>query len=132
MFLARVLLWLLGMCSVAVVVGWWQFRRLVRNDTTALLAGDTPLVGAEQMRQQWDRLPEPVRRYLRYAITDSAPDIRTAYLTHDGSFRTAPSQPWFKIRGEELFTTGRPGFVWNATISPLPILWIEARDRLSR
>jgi hypothetical protein len=130
MFVARVLVWLLAICSVGIIIGWWRFRALVTDDTRELLVCDTPSVGPEQLRLRWDSLPDPVQRYLRYAITENAPAIRTAHLTHDGLFRTAPNQRWFGIRGEELFTTGQPGFVWNAMIRPIPMLWIEARDRL--
>lgn len=75
-------------------------------------------------------LPEPVRRYLRYAIPLGAPAIRTVHLSHDGFFRLKLGSPWLPIHGEQYFTVGRPGFVWNATIRMKPLLWIEARDRL--
>jgi hypothetical protein len=41
-----------------------------------------------------------------------------------------PNQKWLAIRGEEYFTVAVPGCVWNATVRPAPLLWIEARDLL--
>jgi hypothetical protein len=84
------------------------------------------------MRLRWDRLPEPIRRYLRYATLPNSPAIRTAHLKHDGFFRTKRDQRWFRIKGEEDFTVATPGFVWKAKIWPFPLIWISARDLLDR
>jgi hypothetical protein len=51
-------------------------------------------------------------------------------LRHGGWFRTSPKQRWLAIKGEEYFTVGEPGFVWQATVRLAPLLWIEACDRL--
>ena len=51
-------------------------------------------------------------------------------VRHDGFFRLKPNSPWLPIHGEQYFTVGRPGFVWNAIIRMKPLIWIEARDRL--
>lgn len=75
-------------------------------------------------------LPEPVRRHLRFAVREGTPAIVTARLQHDGFFRTKPGQRWLPIDGEQYFTTAAPGFVWHATVRPLPLMWIEARDCL--
>jgi hypothetical protein len=52
------------------------------------------------------------------------------HLRHDGFFRLKLDSPWLPIRGEQYFTVGRPGFVWNATIRMKLFFWIEVRDRL--
>ena len=87
-------------------------------------------VGPAERRARWAGLPDPVRRYLQYAVADSAPPIRTAHLRHGGTFRTAPDASWFPIEGEQYFTVGTPGFVWHAILRPVPFFWIEARDRV--
>jgi len=87
-------------------------------------------VGRDQLNLRWDCLPQPVRRYLRYAVPAGAPAIRTARLKHDGFLRTAPGSRWFRVVGEEYFTVANPGFVWKASIRPGSLVWIEALDRL--
>jgi uncharacterized protein DUF6544 len=87
-------------------------------------------VGTRELRARRDSLPDPVGRYLRYAISDGAPAISTVRMKHGGTFRTKPDQRWFTIKGQQYFTAAQPGFVWNASIWPLPFLWIEARDCL--
>jgi hypothetical protein len=71
-----------------------------------------------------------VRRYLQFAIQPGAPATRTIRLEHGGTFRPKPEQRWLPIRGVEYFTAATPGFVWSASISPAPLAWIDARDRL--
>jgi hypothetical protein len=106
-----------------------RFRTLVAADVAQLLTDQAPQAGSAQLSERWDTLPEPARRYLRYAISEGAPSIATARLKHDGFFRTKPGK-WLAIEAEEYFTVGKPGFVWNATVRPAPFLWIEVRDCL--
>lgn len=120
----------LSVVAIAVLVGRWRFRTRVRADIVALLAAPPPVVGPNELTFREASLPDPVRRYLRYAIPAGAPAIRTVHLRHGGFFRTKPNAPWLPIRGEQYFTVGRPGFVWNATVRMKPFLWIDARDML--
>jgi hypothetical protein len=107
-----------------------RLRSRVSAEVTTLFSGAARSIGAEQLAARYDGLPEPVRRYLRYAVSAEAPATRTARLKHDGFFRMKPNQKWLAIRGEEYFTVAVPRFVWNATVRPAPLLWIEARDLL--
>jgi hypothetical protein len=91
---------------------------------------DKTIVGPNQLRARFNTLPEPVRRYLRYAIREDAPAIRTARLEHRGKFRTGPNERWLAIKGTQHFTVGEPGFIWNATVLPLPFISVRARDSL--
>jgi hypothetical protein len=107
-----------------------RFRTVVARKVTQLLSTAPPPLGPDQLSARGDSLPAPVRRYLRYAVPEGVPAIRTAHLKHDGFFRTRPSQRWLPIQGEEYFTVAEPGFVWHATVRPASLLWIEACDSL--
>jgi len=127
------LLWIV--CSLAAVVltplvGRYRFRKRVARDVTTLLSTTMSSVGPQQLADRLASLPEPVQRYLRFAIEDGAPAIRTVGVEHGGAFRTKPEQGWFPIRAVEYFTAAVPGFVWSATIKLAPLAWIDARDRL--
>jgi len=75
------------------------------------------------------RIPAPVRRYLKNAIPDGYPIIRTVELTHEGFFKTAPNKDWSPIKGEEYFSTDPPAYLWIGNLQPSPILWLKARDK---
>jgi hypothetical protein len=124
----------LAVLAIAVFIGRWRFRARVAADVSELLSSPAPAVGPSELAAREASLPEPVRRYLSYAIPAGAPAILTVHLRHEGFFRTKPNAPWLPIRGEQYFTVGRPGFVWNATVRMRPffwpLFWIDARDRL--
>ena len=111
-------------------MGRRRFRALVADDIARLFSASTAAVGPDQMTARWDSLPDPVRRYLRFAVPQNVPSIRTVRLRHDGFFRPNPGPRWFAIQGEQYFTLDPPGFVWHANIRMLPFLWVEARDCL--
>jgi hypothetical protein len=101
-----------------------------RECLTGLFSSASGFVGPDELRARRNALPEPVRRYLQYAIGDGAQAIRTVRMQHGGHFRTKPDQRWLAIKGQQYFTAAQPGFVWKASIRPVPFLWIDARDCL--
>jgi len=120
----------LGVAALSILVGRLRFRSRVTVEIRTLFSKASASVGPVQLKARWDALPEPVRRYLRCAIIKDAPAIRTARMKHGGWFRTKPDQRWLPIEGEQYFTAAKPGFVWNASVRPAPLVWIEARDHL--
>lgn len=119
-----------GLGAAVPALGRARFGRLVRQDVETLFESATLRVGRAEAAAAWGTLPPPVQRYLQFAAGDSAPDIRTARLRHDGLFRTSPDAKWLDIDGREYFTTATPGFVWHARVRAAPGIWIEARDAL--
>jgi hypothetical protein len=113
-----------------VMVGRQRFGALVTRDVKALYSNPGPGVGPEEVAARRAALPEPVQRYLRYALRDATPELRTVRILHGGSFRTKPDAPWSPIEGEEYFTVGKPGFVWAARMEASRFLWIGVRDRV--
>jgi hypothetical protein len=120
----------LGVVVLVALAGRWHFQASIGDDVERLFGGAAAAVGPEDLRRRRDDLPEPIQRYLGYAIGEGARAVRTVRLRHDGEFRTGPDKGWLHIEGEEYFATARPGFVWDARVWPLPGVWIEARDRL--
>src|SRR3984893_14528002 len=122
-------------CSLAAIVltplaGRDLLRKRVARDVTTLLSTTMSSVGPQQLAARRDSLPEPVRRYLGYAIEDGAPATRTVRLEHGGTFRPKPEQRWLPISGVEYFAAATPGFVWSASVRPAPLAGIGGRDRL--
>jgi hypothetical protein len=102
-------------------------RALFAREAASIARAALPAVGSEQLKARWDSLPEPVQRYLRFAVAATPPAIRTAHLRHDGGFRPSPNMRFLPIRGEECFAVGEPGFTWTARVRG-PLYWIDARD----
>jgi hypothetical protein len=64
---------------------------------------------------QLQGLPAPVQRYFRHVIKEGQPYISYVRLMHDGQFKTTPEKDWVKIKGEQYFTTAKPGFIWKGS-----------------
>lgn len=132
MFLTIVisLLVILGVMWVSAFMGRRRFHALIMTEVGELFARADNGIDSRQIAVRRESLPDPVQRYVRYAILQNASTARTARLLHGGLFRTNPKGRWLPITGQEFFTIGEPGFIWNATVSLLPFIWVEARDRL--
>jgi hypothetical protein len=59
---------LFGVAALVAIVGRRRFGARVTEDVTTLFSHAGASVGSEQLSTRWDALPEPVRRYLRYAM----------------------------------------------------------------
>src|SRR5262245_20331437 len=99
-----------------------------KNDTEVFF--DAKELGPAEREARWNKFPEPVRRYLQYAIRPDAPAIKRVQLKHGGTFRMSPNQRWLSIKGNQHFSVGEPGFIWNARVRPWPFISIQARDSL--
>lgn len=80
--------------------------------------------------------PEPVRKYLEYALGEEQPNIKCVRLKQSGYFRFLPTTPgssaspgdptaWKKLSGEAYVSVGRPGLAWSATIQLSPFSWVR-------
>jgi hypothetical protein len=64
---------------------------------------------------QLTNLPKPVQRYFRHVLREGQPYINHVRLTHGGQFKTGLEKKWIRIRGEQYFSTVKPGFIWKGT-----------------
>lgn len=83
--------------------------------------------------KQIESLPEPVKRYFKYAIPEGKKYISYLRLKHHGSFKTGVGKDWVNIEGEQYFTAQPPGFVWIGKTKKFKAidLYIENTGNLS-
>lgn len=62
-------------------------------------------------------LPEPVQHYFKHVLKEGYPYISYVRLTHEGQFKTGQNRNWINIKGEQYFTTEKPGFIWKGKAS---------------
>lgn len=75
-----------------------------------------------------DRLPAPVRRYLRMALTDGQPLIAQARFAQAGAIRTSAAGRWMDFTARQLVSPSAPGFLWNARIAAMPLVHLRVID----
>jgi hypothetical protein len=81
----------------AELAGHRAFTRLVRRDTQVLQARSAPTRAGVVTEQMPAGLPDPVRRYVRYAGVAGKPLPRTIRLHQKGKMRPGPGQPWMPL-----------------------------------
>ena len=72
--------------------------------------------------------PEPVARYASYAVGENRDPVGCVHIRHSGRIRYGKTGRWMNMGGEAFFSLATPGFVWRATITYFPGIWLEAFD----
>ncbi len=83
-----------------------------------------PLVTEEMLAG----LPEPARRYLRYAGVVGKPLVDTVRLRQRCRMRPGPGMPSFPLVAEQWYTVDPPGFIWDATVPVEGLPLVRGRD----
>ncbi len=109
--------------------GAWRWS----SATAALIArldnGDIAPVARRYSQADLSSLPAPVQRYFRAALTDGQQIVSGVTLTQSGTFNLGTAAPqWKPFTATQRFTTGRPGFVWDATITMFPSVPVRVVD----
>ena len=124
---------LIGSLTTAVaVVGSRRFAGLVRADIESLIAGAGLPRDGVVTEEMLGELPEPARRYLRYAGVVGRPFVGTVRLTQIGQIQVAAGQPWFPLHAEQHFSIQPPGFVWQAVVPAEALPLLRAKDSFLR
>ncbi len=72
--------------------------------------------------------PEPVSRYLAWALGMNTDPVGCVHIRHTGRIRYGKTGRWMNVRGGAFLSLGTPGFVWHAKIAYIPGIWIDAFD----
>ena len=116
-----------GLCATALG-RLAQQRRIAREiaDLHGAVAGPNRGVVTDA---ELEPLPEPVRRWLRWAQVPGTTVPRTVRLTQEGTFRLREDQGWMPFTATQHYTTDPPAFVWSTTMQMMPLVSLSGRDR---
>ena len=100
--------------------------RLVEELKHPVLAQETTKVTF----RGFDQLPEPVARYLRLALKEGQPLIRSVRIKQVGNLRGAERRRagWMPFRAVQSSSALRPAFVWDAQIRASRLMPMRVRD----
>jgi hypothetical protein len=104
------------------------FQRRIATEIDELLTDARPAAVASVRPADLDRLPEPVRRWLRYSQVVGTQRPATVRLQQEGDFQMN-GKGWLPFRAEQYFTTNPPGFLWKASIRMAPLVSVVGRDQ---
>lgn len=123
---------------VGAIVGLVLFNtlrvdRLHERLASDLVAGARDDPGGRFEPAALDGLPAPARRYFETVLEEDRPYVRSVRLEQRGEFRLGdPEWSWRPMEATQQFTVDPPGFVWSATVSPLPFVPVRVLDAYDR
>ena len=106
-----------------------SLQRSVEDEISVLSRSAEETVPAPILPEQIAAFPEPVRRYLAYAIPADRGPARFVRMKQTGEFRTDPAGEWMPLDAEQYFSAGVPGFIWHAKIRANALFRIDVRDK---
>ena len=120
---------LIALYAGLTAFGAWRWneatRGLVARLDASRVAGDAARYDAAEIAD----LPAPVRRYFQLALTDGQPIIRSVDVKHSGTFNMSTNiARWLPFTSQQLVSTNRPGFIWNARIMMFPGVPVRVHD----
>jgi len=124
----RILVGLVGLAGAAAVVSRIVLERRIAGEIDALLADARPAASDTVREAELDRLPGPVRRWLRYSQALGKARPTTVRLRQAGDFQLE-GRGWLPYRAEQYFTTDPPGFLWKASFRMGPMVSVVGRDQ---
>lgn len=116
------LMLLLGGLTGAMVFGTRRWALRTKEMRAQLRAGLEPIRPDRVDLDAVDRLPAPVQRYLRAALTDGKPMVAEARLEHRGKFNMGQkADKWKAFTSNQISVIKRPGFHWHGRIGPVRV-----------
>ncbi len=76
-----------------------------------------------------EKLPKPVKKWLRLHDIKHQHPIDKAYMTQDIKMRLGQDKPWMKATAKQYVTTKEPGFIWKVLVKMMPGVHISGRDK---
>jgi hypothetical protein len=104
-----------------------QFEERIAGEIDALLAAANPPSPGPVSEADLERLPEPVRRWLRFSGVVGRERPGTVRLRQEGKILIGGS--WRPFAAEGYYAIDPPGFVWSVTMPMLPGVTAIGRDR---
>jgi Family of unknown function (DUF6920) len=112
--------------SFILVVGHELFAIMIDEQLRylRLIIHYAPLPAAVSIPQR----PEPVSRYVSWALGENRTPSGCMHFRHGGRIRYGKTGRWMGMGGEGFFSAAAPAFVWHATITYAPGVWLEMYD----
>jgi hypothetical protein len=120
---------LLILVPAAIAAGQARFDRQVDAEVRPLLAQPSGRPSPVVQRDEVERLPPPVRKWLARSATIGRERARTVRLQQSGELRTEPDGAWMPAVAEQYFSIDEPAFVWKVETTMMRFLPVVGRDK---
>ena len=107
----------IAIISIVFIAGKANLSIRFNKQVNELFTQSKSISGKIFSYQQLAGLPEPVQKYFKLVLKEGQPYINYVRLKHDGKFKPGLDKEWVAIKGEQYFTTEKPGFIWKGKTS---------------
>lgn len=110
--------------------GELQFNRMVGNETQEILKNLNLEYPIQIKEDGIKHLPTIVQKWLISSgvlENDRAVSVR---LFQEGEMKTSPDGKWMPFTASQYFNCFNPSFVWRTRVKPLPLTFMNGRDKL--
>lgn len=123
---------LIGLIAITLIMGKINLKNQFNKEIEQLFSSSKSVSQMTFHHSVLADLPEPVQRYFRHTLKDGQPYINSIRLKHGGQFKMGQDKEWISIKGEQYFTTSKPGFIWKGTTTMFTArdMFIEGKGRL--
>ena len=104
---------------LVIVIGSLIFKGKISRDINRLMSADRNTVPEVIRADKLEGLPEPVKRYLKYAGIEGKRELLRLRISQKGEIRTDRDQKWMPFRAQQFISTSKPGFLWRANTFPI-------------
>ena len=123
----------LGLVGAGVGLAAWSSSTYWHRTTLQLIDKFTQPISQPGLKtvtfKNFERLPSPVARYLRFALTEGQPLIRSVRISQVGELRNGGIKDrWLPFKATQFISPQPLGFVWDASIHIAPLMRVRVRD----
>ncbi len=101
-----------------------KYKNKIKKQINLLLSNATPYDPGTVTKEEVDKLPKPVQKFLEYSGTIGKKKFKNVRLEQKGALRThftdkwrhEERSRWLPFKAVQFISTNPPGFVWYATI----------------
>ena len=110
--------------------GEFQFNRMVCNESQEILKNLNLEQSIHIKEDDIKHLPTIIQKWLTSSgilENDRAVSVR---LFQEGEMKTSPDGKWMAFTANQYFNCAHPSFVWKTRVKPLPLTFMNGRDKL--
>lgn len=133
MFSTRLRKRVIEICIALLVIGLatigWR-RRKTAQHVAELRQTTTTGHEGKFTEKDLEGLPTPVRAYFATVLQEGQPYVDSAYLEQTGKLRPGDAgSAWKPFSATQYVTVDPPGFIWDASVSLVPLVSVRVRDQ---
>ena len=102
--------------STCIITGNIKLSNVIKEEINRIYSTSDNISNIKFSYDQIKDLPEPVQKYLKYAIKEGQPYINYVKLKHTGKYRSSPNSKWENANGENYISLEEPHYLWKAKI----------------